>query len=200
MKKSRIVTLGFARGDRNWSLNDKQLQSAADDGPLFSPASRRGRCCPPSPSVQSRRPGCTVTLPPQGASRSQHIELIGWDVRACDHGRASLGCGLMSVREAANRVTIDCWYQRQEGASATEGVGRWMWGPPHLQARERRLVERVALHGERACTRARVPHAQAAVGGARHHRLAVRGERAAVDGAAVAREHLPAPRRQQTEA
>jgi hypothetical protein len=41
------------------------------------------------------------------------VELDG--VRDC--GRASFGCGQLSERrEAANRVTIDCWYQRQCGA------------------------------------------------------------------------------------
>jgi hypothetical protein len=36
---------------------------------------------------------------------------------ARDSGRASLGCGLLSVRsrEATNRVTIDCWYQTPVG-------------------------------------------------------------------------------------
>jgi hypothetical protein len=38
--------------------------------------------------------------------------MLNWsDVRACDSGRASFRCGLLSVRrEAANRVTISCWY------------------------------------------------------------------------------------------
>jgi hypothetical protein len=47
-------------------------------------------------------------------------------------GRASLGCGQLSVRrEAANRVTIDYWYKRQCGAvgvdSSSGGVCGVLW-------------------------------------------------------------------------
>jgi hypothetical protein len=69
-----------------------------------------------------------------------------------DSGRASLGCGLLSVRrEAANRVTIYCWYQRWCGAVGwcEEEVCVCVCVRERERERERRVerrVERAATH------------------------------------------------------